>query len=151
MQITFKGHELSKIHDMKKLMLMLSQKCLDELQKEDRKIQITTSHCLIIADKLHMNEPDMDNLTLLERSVLESEDTLFPLINEGNVTNQSGMILLINVKIIRLPHLTKFSKSTPMPFIQTILWALALLKKSSSILCGKNDSLRLREGALKCS
>jgi hypothetical protein len=100
MQITFKGHELSKIHDMKKLMLMLSQKCLDELQKEDRKIQITTSHCLIIADKLHMNEPDMDNLTLLERSVLESEDTLFPLINEGNVTNLSGMILLRNVKII---------------------------------------------------
>ena len=100
MQITLKGHELSKIHDMKKLMLMLSQKCLDELQKEDRKIQITTSHCLIIADKLHMNEPDMDNLTLLERSVLESEDTLFPLINEGNVTNLSGMILLRNVKII---------------------------------------------------
>ena len=91
---------MSKIHDMKKLMLMLSQKCLDELQKEDRKIQITTSHCLIIADKLHMNEPDMDNLTLLERSVLESEDTLFPLINEGNVTNLSGMILLRNVKII---------------------------------------------------
>ena len=100
MQITLKGHELSKIHDMKKLILMLSQKCLDELQKEDRKIQITTSHCLIIADKLHMNEPDMDNLTLLERSVLESEDTLFPLINEGNVTNLSGMILLRNVKII---------------------------------------------------
>lgn len=100
MQITLKGHELSKIHDMKKLMVMLSQKCLDELQKEDRKIQITTSHCLIIADKLHMNEPDMDNLTLLERSVLESEDTLFPLINEGNVTNLSGMILLRNVKII---------------------------------------------------
>lgn len=100
MQITLKGHELNKIHDMKKLMVMLSQKCLDELQKEDRKIQITTSHCLIIADKLHMNEPDMDNLTLLERSVLKSEDTLFPLINEGNVTNLSGMILLRNVKII---------------------------------------------------
>lgn len=100
MQITLKGHELNKIHDMKKLMVMLSQKCLDELQKEDRKIQITTSHCLIIADKLHMNEPDMDNLTLLERSILESEDTLFPLINEGNVTNLSGMILLRNVKII---------------------------------------------------
>ncbi len=100
MQITLKGHELSKIYDMKKLMLLLSQKCLDELQKEDRKIQITTSHCLIIADKLHMNEPDMDNLTLLERSVLESEDTLFPLINEGNVTNLSGMILLRSVKII---------------------------------------------------
>lgn len=100
MQFTLKGHELNKIYDMKKLTLMLSQKCLDELQKEERKIQITTSHCLIIADKLHMNEPDMDNLTLLERSVLESEDTLFPLINEGNVTNLSGMILLRNVKII---------------------------------------------------
>ena len=101
MQFTLKGHELSKIHDMKKLMLMLSQACLDELQKEgDKKIQITTSHCLIIADKLHMNEPDADNLTLLERSVWEAEDSLFPIINEGNVTNLSGMILLRNVKII---------------------------------------------------
>ena len=101
MQFTLKGHELSKIHDMKKLMLMLSQACLDELQKEgDKKIQITTSHCLIIADKLHMNEPDADDLTLLERSVWEAEDSLFPIINEGNVTNLSGMILLRNVKII---------------------------------------------------
>ena len=101
MQFTLKGHELSKIHDMKKLMLMLSQACLDELQKEgDKKIQITTSHCLIIADKLHMNEPDADNLTLLERSVWEAEDSFFPIINEGNVTNLSGMILLRNVKII---------------------------------------------------
>mgnify|MGYP003469266312 CR=1 FL=1 len=103
MRFTLKGHELSKIHDMKKLMLMLmlSQACLDELQKEgDKKIQITTSHCLIIADKLHMNEPDADDLTLLERSVWEAEDSLFPIINEGNVTNLSGMILLRNVKII---------------------------------------------------
>ena len=101
MRFTLKGHELSKIHDMKKLMLMLSQACLDELQKEgDKKIQITTSHCLIIADKLHMNEPDSDNLTLLERSVWEAEDSFFPIINEGNVTNLSGMILLRNVKII---------------------------------------------------
>ena len=101
MRFTRKGHELSKIHDMKKLMLMLSQACLDELQKEgDKKIQITTSHCLIIADKLHMNEPDADNLTLLERSVWEAEDSFFPIINEGNVTNLSGMILLRNVKII---------------------------------------------------
>ena len=74
---------------------------MDELQKErDKKIQITTSHCLIIADKLHMNEPDVDNLTLLERSVWEAEDSFFPIINEGNVTNLSGMILLRNVKII---------------------------------------------------
>ena len=101
MRFTLKGHELSKIHDMKKLMLMLSQACLDELQKEgDKKIQITTSHCLIIADKLHMNEPDADDLTLLERSVWEAEDSFFPIINEGNVTNLSGMILLRNVKII---------------------------------------------------
>ena len=101
MRFTLKGHELSKIHDMKKLMLMLSQACLDELQKEgDKKIQITTSHCLIIADKLRMNEPDADDLTLLERSVWEAEDSLFPIINEGNVTNLSGMILLRNVKII---------------------------------------------------
>ena len=101
MRFTLKGHELSKIHDMKKLMLMLSQACLDELQNEgDKKIQITTSHCLIIADKLHMNEPDADDLTLLERSVWEAEDSLFPIINEGNVTNLSGMILLRNVKII---------------------------------------------------
>ncbi|WP_455675392.1 hypothetical protein [Pradoshia sp.] len=101
MRHELKGHELNMVYDMKALMLKLSQACLDELPKEgDKKIQITTSHCSIIADKLHMNEPDMDKLTLLERSILEEEDTFFPLMNEGKVNNLSGMLLLRNVKII---------------------------------------------------
>lgn len=98
---TLEGHELNTYHDMKKLTILLSQVCLDELNKDgDMRIQITTAHCRIIADKLHMNAPVMDDLTLLERSILKSEDTLFPIMNEGNVTNISGMILLRNVRII---------------------------------------------------
>lgn len=98
---TVSGHELNTGYDAKKLTLVLTQATLDELHKEgDKKIQITTSHCLIIADKINTKEPIKDELTLLEQAILESEDSLFTIINEGNTTNLYGMILLRNVKII---------------------------------------------------
>jgi hypothetical protein len=95
------GHEMNTVHDLKKLTLLLTQATLDELHKEgNKKIQITTSHCLIIADKINTQEPIKDEMTLLEQSILEAEDTLHSIINEGNITNLYGMILLRNVKII---------------------------------------------------
>lgn len=101
MRFTVTGHELNTVHDMKKITLLLTQATLDELHKEEnKKIQITTSHCLIIADKINTQEPIMGEMSLLEQSLLESEDTIHTIINEGNITNLYGMILLRNVKII---------------------------------------------------
>ena len=42
----------------------------------------------------------MGEMSLLEQSILEAEDDIHSIINEGNTTNLSGMILLRNVKII---------------------------------------------------
>ena len=39
-------------------------------------------------------------MTLLDKALLQSEDTIFPIMNEGNVTNMFGMIILSNVKIV---------------------------------------------------
>jgi predicted nucleic acid-binding protein len=103
MQLNIKGHELSKVHDMKKLPIFLAQCLVEELQEgveEKRKIQITTSNALIIADKLNTEEPNENKMTLLDKAILKSEDTMFPLINEGSVTNFYGMLVLSNVKIV---------------------------------------------------
>jgi hypothetical protein len=101
MRFTVTGHELNTVHDMKKVTLLLTQATLDELHKEEnKKIQITTSHCLIIADKINTKEPIMGEMSLLEQSILEAEDDLHNIINEGNTTNLFGMILLRNVKLI---------------------------------------------------
>ncbi len=98
---TVSGHEMNPGYDAKKLILVLTQATLDELHKDgDKKIQITTSHCLIIADKISTKEPVKDELTLLEQAILESEDSFFTIINENNTNNLYGMILLRNVKII---------------------------------------------------
>lgn len=101
--MTFTGNELNSIHDMKKLSLIVTQAIIDEVQSEmvdKRKIQITTSNSLIIADEINMKEPKIENLTLLETALLKSEDIIFLLIKDSKVTNIFGMIVLKNVKII---------------------------------------------------
>ena len=103
MQKTFKGHELNSIHDMKKLSIVVTQALVEELQnkvEEKRKVQITTSNSLIIAHKINTHEPNNTKLPLLDLAILKSEDTTFPLIKDGNVTNIYGMIILNNVKIV---------------------------------------------------
>ena len=103
MKVTFTGHELNPMHDMKKLSIVTTQIIADELQKEvdqKRKVQITTSSSLIIADKINTQEPNLTNLPLLDLALLKSEDTIFPLMKDNKVTNQSGIIVLNNVKIV---------------------------------------------------
>ncbi|PQD93691.1 hypothetical protein CYL18_18540 [Pradoshia eiseniae] len=103
MEVTFTGHELNPMYDMKKLSIVTTQIIADELQKEvdqKRKVQITTSSSLIIADKINTQEPNLTNLPLLDLALLKSEDTIFPLMKENKVTNQSGIIVLNNVKIV---------------------------------------------------
>lgn len=103
MEITFTGHELNPMHDMKKLSIVTAQIIVDELQKEvdqKRRVQITTSSSLIVADKINTQEPNLANMPLLDLALLKSEDTLFPLMKDNKVTNQSGIIVLNNVKII---------------------------------------------------
>ncbi|WP_462406646.1 hypothetical protein [Gracilibacillus sp. Marseille-QA3620] len=103
MEITFTGHELNPMHDMKKLSIVTAQIIADELQNEvdqKRRVQITTSSSLIVADKINTQEPNLANLPLLDLALLKSEDTLFPLMKDSKVTNQSGIIVLNNVKII---------------------------------------------------
>ncbi|ALS75820.1 hypothetical protein AUC31_11740 [Planococcus rifietoensis] len=103
MTITLKGHELNSVHDMKKLSIVIAQVHLEELQKDTEKkraIQITTSSALIIAKKISTQTPDIENLPLLDSAILKSEDTIFPLIKDSNVTNISGMIVLNDVKIV---------------------------------------------------
>ncbi|WP_181351310.1 hypothetical protein [Thalassobacillus sp. CUG 92003] len=82
MEIEFKGHELNPAHDMKKLSIVTAQAIVEEMQdgvEDPRKIQITTSNSLIIADKINTEEPDDSKMTLLDKALLESEDTLFPI------------------------------------------------------------------------
>ena len=101
--MTFTGHELNSIHDMKKLSIVVTQALVEELQNgvdEKRKVQITTSNSLIIADKINSQEPNNANLPLLDMALLKSEDITFPLIKDSNVTNIYGMIVLKNVKIV---------------------------------------------------
>lgn len=101
--MTFTGHELNSIHDMKKLSIVVTQALVEELQNgvdEKRKVQITTSNSLIIADKINTQEPNNANLPLLDMALLKSEDITFPLIKDSNVTNIYGMIVLKNVKIV---------------------------------------------------
>lgn len=103
MEFTLKGHELNTVHDLKKLSIVVASAVAEELQKEiqqKRKVQITTANAMIMGDSLNLQEPDMEKLPLLSRAILESEDTLFPIINEGNIINFHGMIILNNVKII---------------------------------------------------
>ena len=103
MQMTFTGNELNSIHDMKKLSIVVTQALVEELQNgvdEKRKVQITTSNSLIIADKINTQEPNNVNLPLLDSALLKSEDITFPLIKDSNVTNIYGMIVLNNVKIV---------------------------------------------------
>lgn len=103
MEITFTGHEQNPMYDMKKLSIVTTQIIADELQNEvdqKRKVQITTSSSLIVADKINTQEPNLANLPLLDLALLKSEDTLFPLMKDNKVTNQSGIIVLNNVKII---------------------------------------------------
>ena len=103
MKIEFTGHELNPGHDMKKLDIVTAQCLIEEMQggiEDQRKIQITTSNSLIIADKINTEEPNESKMTLLDKALLQSEDTIFPIMNEGNVTNMFGMIVLSNVKII---------------------------------------------------
>lgn len=103
MEITFTGHELNPMYDMKKLSIVTTQIIADELQNEvdqKRKVQITTSSSLIVADKINTQEPNLANLPLLDLALLKSEDTIFPLMKDNKVTNQSGIIVLNNVKII---------------------------------------------------
>ena len=103
LEVTFTGHELNPMYDMKKLSIVTTQIIADELQKEvdqKRKVQITTSSSLIIADKINTQEPNLTNLPLLDLALLKSEDTIFPLMKENKVTNQSGIIVLNNVKIV---------------------------------------------------
>lgn len=107
MTVTLKGHELNSIHDMKKLSIVIAQVHLDELQKDTEKkrsIQITTSSALIIAKKISTQSPDIENLPLLDLAILQSEDTIFPLIKDSNVTNLAGMIVLNDVKIVPLAN-----------------------------------------------
>lgn len=101
--ITFTGHELNPMYDMKKLTIVTTQIMADKLQndvEQKRKVQITTSSSLIVADKINTQEPELTKLPLLDLALFKSEDTLFPLMNEGKVTNQSGIIVLNNVKIV---------------------------------------------------
>ncbi len=103
MEITFTGHEQNPMYDMKKLSIVTTQIIADELQNEvdqKRKVQITTSSSLIVADKINTQEPNLANMPLLDLALLKSEDTLFPLMKDNKVTNQSGIIVLNNVKII---------------------------------------------------
>ena len=103
MKIEFTGHELNPGHDMKKLDIVTAQCLIEEMQggiEDQRKIQITTSNSLIIADKINTEEPNESKMTLLDKALLQSEDTIFPIMNDGNVTNMFGMIVLSNVKII---------------------------------------------------
>ncbi|MYL64290.1 hypothetical protein GLW07_13105 [Bacillus hwajinpoensis] len=103
MKIEFTGHELNPAHDMKKLSIVTAQCLVEEMQdgmEEQRKIQITTSNSLIIADKINTEEPNENKMTLLDKALLQSEDTIFPIMNEGNVSNMFGMIVLSNVKIV---------------------------------------------------
>lgn len=103
MEITFTGHELNPMHDMKKLSIVTAQIIADELQNEvdqKRRVQITTSSSLIVADKINTQEPNLANLPLLDLALLKSEDIIFPLMKDSKVTNQSGIIVLNNVKII---------------------------------------------------
>ncbi len=103
MKIEFEGHELNPANDMKKLPIMTAQCLVEEMQdgvEEQRKIQITTSNSLIIADKINTEEPNESKMTLLDKAILQSEDTIFPIMKEGNVTNMFGMIVLSNVKIV---------------------------------------------------
>lgn len=107
MTITLKGHELNSVHDMKKLSIVVAQVHLDELQKDMKKkrsIQITTSSALIIAKKISTQAPDIESLPLLDLAILQSEDTIFPLIKDSNVTNLAGMIVLNDVKIVPLAN-----------------------------------------------
>lgn len=107
MTVTLKGHELNSVHDMKKLSIVIAQVHLDELQKDTEKkrsIQITTSSALIIAKKISTQSPDIENLPLLDLAILQSEDTIFPLIKDSNVTNFAGMIVLNDVKIVPLAN-----------------------------------------------
>lgn len=107
MTVTLKGHELNSVHDMKKLSIVIAQVHLDELQKDTEKkrsIQITTSSALIIAKKISTQSPDIENLPLLDLAILQSEDTIFPLIKDSNVTNLAGMIVLNDVKIVPLAN-----------------------------------------------
>ena len=93
MEITFTGHELNPMHDMKKLAIVTTQIIVDELQNEvdqKRKVQITTSSSLIIADKINTQEPNLTNMPLLDLALMK----------DGKVTNQSGIIVLNNVKIV---------------------------------------------------
>ena len=103
MQRTFTGHELNSIHDMKKLSIVVTQALVEELQNgvdEKRKVQITTSNSLIIADKINTQDPKNGNLPLLDSALLKSEVITFPLIKDSNVTNIYGMMVLNNVKIV---------------------------------------------------
>lgn len=107
MIVTLKGHELNSVHDMKKLSIVIAQVHLDELQKDTEKkrsIQITTSSALIIAKKISTQSPDIENLPLLDLAILQSEDTIFPLIKDSNVTKLAGMIVLNDVKIVPLAN-----------------------------------------------
>ncbi|WP_421385304.1 hypothetical protein ACOJQI_11230 [Bacillus salacetis] len=99
----FTGHELSNLIDMKKLDIVVIQAELDELQKESknkRKIKIATSNAFIIADRINTEEPDINNIPLLNKAILKSEDTTLKMMQEGNVVNQHAMIVLNKVKII---------------------------------------------------
>lgn len=91
------------MHDMKKLSIVTTQIIADELQnkvEQKRRVQITTSSSLIVADKINTQEPNLANLPLLDLALLKSEDTIFPLMKDNKVTNQSGIIVLNNVKIV---------------------------------------------------
>lgn len=100
----FTGHELNpELHDMKKLDIVVIQAVLDELQKENshkRKIKIATPNSFIIAERINTEEPDINNIPLLDKAILKSEDTTFKLMQEGKVANLHAMIVLNNVKII---------------------------------------------------
>ncbi len=104
---TITGHELSSLHDMKKLDIVVIQAILDELQKNSdhkRKIKIATSNCFIIADRINTEEPDIDNNPLLDQAILKSEDTTLKIMQDGKVANLHAMIVLNNVKIIPLAN-----------------------------------------------
>ncbi|WP_377890259.1 hypothetical protein [Alkalihalobacillus sp. R86527] len=103
MQFNLTGHELNTLHDMKKLPVFIAQCLVEEMQEgveKPRKIQITTSNSLIIADKINTEEPNESKMTLLDKAILKSEDTILPLINDGKVINFQGMLVLSNVKIV---------------------------------------------------
>ncbi|RIW28693.1 hypothetical protein D3H55_21195 [Bacillus salacetis] len=100
----FTGHELNpEQHDMKKLDIVVIQAVLDELQKEEnhkRKIKIATANAFIVAERISIDEPDIDTIPLLSKAILKSEDTTFKLMQEGKVANLHAMIVLNNVEII---------------------------------------------------